>query len=70
MSERVVPTCRYQHGPLKREEQFWSVQQMQKLDQPMQPDQNFIPTSIQFVFSLFRCARCGYMEMFDDEEAA
>ena len=70
MPGRIVPACRYDHGPLQREERFWAMQQMQRLEQPSPADRNFMPTAVQFVFSLFRCRQCGYMEMFDDEEAA
>ena len=70
MPGRPVPSCRYEHGPLKREERWWAVQQMARIERPPQPDQNFLATPVRFVFSLFRCPACGYMEMFDDEDAA
>lgn len=70
MSEQRVPSCRYGHGPLQREERFWAVQQMERIEQPPHPDRIFRAAPVQFVFSLFRCPECGYIEMFDDEDAA
>ena len=69
MPTRPIPSCRYDHGPLQREERLWAVQQVERIEQPPHPDQNFMAMPMQFVFSLFRCPRCGYLEMFDDEDA-
>jgi len=70
MPRRVIPSCRYEHGPLQREERWWAVQQMERITQPPHPEQNFLPMPVRFVFSLFRCPACGYLELFDDEDAA
>lgn len=60
-SIKVVPTCRYNHGPLTRVAPDLNA-----------PDQRFGWVSAgnisqQFVGILFTCSVCGYSEFFDDE---
>lgn len=66
---KVQPSCRYDHGPLVRQDGLWALEQMERTNARDDPDTPFRYTQTQFVTSLFRCRTCGYLELFDDAEA-
>lgn len=68
--EKVAPQCKYGHGNLERQPDLWAVQGVEVLDTKTDGLPDTRNTALQFTCSMFRCPRCGYLEMFDDEDAA
>ena len=65
----MTPNCRYGHGDLVRQPDLWALDGMRNV-------KHLSPTQViaekldhQFVVSLFTCQKCGYVELFDDEDA-
>jgi hypothetical protein len=66
----MMPTCRYGHGPLVDQayepDMAWSLNSVKK--KTHDDGQYTIENGpFAFVFRLFRCPTCGYLELFDDE---
>lgn len=69
--EKVNPVCKYGHGDLERQGDLWGVEGFSKATSssgtPLVP---IAGNDQQFVMVMYRCPRCGYLELFDNEEAA
>ena len=65
----IIPTCRYDHGPLAEitgepelRYAIRSVFRTREGDQSVIAEAPYV-----FTLRLYRCPRCGYLELFDDE---
>lgn len=64
---KVVPECRYGHGPLTSVDGIFTAPQVAEID-PKENDGNSIGlTGLSYSFHLWRCRECGYIELFDEE---
>ncbi len=70
--EKVHPHCRYHpETALERQDELWTLQQVTPApDSVKRMGRETMATGTQFAASLYRCPRCGYAEMFDDDAAA
>jgi hypothetical protein len=76
---KVKPTCRYEHGLLLHvptaDDAAWGLVgvQVQRATAGMMragdPLQAVFPNDRIFTVRVFRCATCGYIEMFDEDVA-
>ncbi len=79
---KVTPTCKYGHGPLEPADEeaygpdhYWVFAGMYLRRaragqfRAGDPLVNHSLSGHAFAVKLFRCAKCGYMEMFDEEVA-
>jgi len=71
MSNTVTPTCRYGHGELTKNPDSWSLGGIEVLARSTGGDaENPISAVAQngrvFTLNFYRCAVCGYIELFDD----
>lgn len=71
MSERIEikPDCRYGHGEL--EEQLLQIKEGQKARFFSTPTMTDMGSAVNydgggFTHKIFRCPKCGYVEIFDD----
>lgn len=66
---RVQPECRYGHGELTRENDVWAMPCFRLMPPPRNPDE--APEAREFAYTvrLWRCHTCGYIEVFDTNEA-
>ena len=65
MVEKVVPTCRYGHGPLGKVDQKGEIPEWAVL-----AGRGSMPVVPSFLLALFVCGTCGYAEFFDLDPAA
>lgn len=60
-----VRTCRYGHGPLEKEADVWRLPCFQ-LDEDIEDRDPFeMPDDVVYTVRLWRCLKCGYVEMTD-----
>lgn len=63
------PECKYGHGPLLLAPGLWAltgvVMHQMTPSTLLGPTEAPVPTNEGYVCHVFRCARCGYMELFD-----
>lgn len=68
----VTPTCRYGHGPLLPHSpdapaDGYHLSSHRLFKDLLGTTVGSMKTAPTFTVKLFRCATCGYLEMFDDE---
>jgi hypothetical protein len=66
----LEPTCRYGHGPLEESQNDdnlrFALRSVYKT-QEASKQQSITDAPYVFTVRLYRCATCGYVELFDDE---
>lgn len=72
-SDQYAPprTCRYDALPLVKEDGEWSLEQVDRLAMTIdgvgtQSAAMALPLGRRFAASLYRCRRCGYIELIDE----
>lgn len=66
--EKIVPTCRYGHGPLKRMDVVEGEKQFYKVD--TFPSRSAPPPASGWViysFVIYECPKCSYIELHDEQ---
>ncbi|WP_342617191.1 hypothetical protein [Rhodoferax sp. GW822-FHT02A01] len=72
---KIVPTCRYDHGPLDKVNGKFSMGEI-IYEKPtgmiaqLNPDWKIMAnqTGQLFITNIFQCPKCGYTELHDDHE--
>lgn len=56
-----VRTCRYEHGPLRREDGNWSLQGFE-----LSAENTPLLNGRGYAFTIYTCPTCGYTELIDE----
>ena len=59
MSEKIIPSCRYDHGSLKKLDGLWAFM-------GVDIDKTAVTNARAYTAEIYRCPVCGYLEFFDD----
>jgi hypothetical protein len=70
MADNIIPTCKYGHGNLERQNAHSKEGLFFKVDTfPPLPSIDstgaFIPAIVVYSFAIYKCPKCSYMEFHD-----
>jgi len=70
MAENIIPTCKYGHGDLKRQNADSKDGLLFKVDTfppfpSKDPSGAIIPGFVVYSFALYKCPKCSYIELHD-----
>lgn len=63
---KVERTCRYGHGPLELVKHMWELQGARFDPGSSEKSFGLLPSDYRFSLRLWRCEKCGYIELSDD----